>query len=196
MRRWKYLVLAVGLSFGVTMTTGAVNFGIGIGFGHHHGVSGGIYTDIPSERDRYDTRYPQFEKSFTILQQAGLQGERVGRNAYEVTLKTEPQKWVPCLLTALEQAGYTAVTVTTMGDENNPFWMVEYHDPQAESLWREHPDLALTIPQRLLVYRSHDKTRLLLPNTEALAYDQRNGKVSAATEVQTRLLETIVLTLS
>lgn len=196
MQRWKYLVLASGLSFCVTMTAGAVNFGIGIGFGHHHGVSGGIYTDIPSERDRYDTRYPQFEKSFTILQQAGLQGERVGRNAYEVTLKTEPQKLVPCLLTALEQAGYTAVTVTTMGDENNPFWMIEYHDPQAESLWREHPDLALTIPQRLLVYRSQDKTRLLLPNTEALAYDQRNGKVSAATEVQTRLLETIVLTLS
>ncbi|MDU5395898.1 MAG: hypothetical protein E6102_03950 [Negativicoccus succinicivorans] len=196
MQRWKYLVLASGLSFCVTMTAGAVNFGIGIGFGHHHGVSGGIYTDIPSERDRYDTRYPQFEKSFTILQQAGLQGERVGRNAYEVTLKTEPQKLVPCLLTALEQAGYTAVTVTTMGDENNPFWMIEYHDPQAESLWREHPDLALTIPQRLLVYRSQDKTRLLLPNTEALAYDQRNGKVTAATEVQTRLLETIVLTLS
>lgn len=196
MQRWKYLVLASGLSFCVTMTAGAVNFGIGIGFGHHHGVSGGIYTDIPSERDRYDTRYPQFEKSFTILQQAGLQGERVGRNAYEVTLKTEPQKLVSCLLTALEQAGYTAVTVTTMGDENNPFWMIEYHDPQAESLWRKYPDLALTIPQRLLVYRSHDKTRLLLPNTEALAYDQRNGKVPEATEVQTRLLETIVLTLS
>lgn len=196
MRRWKNLVLAGGLSFCVTMTAGAVNFGIGIGFGDHHGVSGGIYTDIPSERDRYDMRYPQFEKSFAILQQAGIQGERVGRNAYEVTLKTEPQKLVPCLLTALEQAGYTAVTVTEMGDENNPFWMIEYHDPQAESLWREHPDLALTIPQRLLVYRSQDKTRLLLPNTEALAYDQRNGKVSAATEVQTRLLKTIVLTLS
>lgn len=196
MRRWKNLVLAGGLSFCVTMTAGAVNFGIGIGFGDHHGVSGGIYTDIPSEKDRYDTRYPQFEKSFTILHQAGLQGERVGRNAYEVTLKTEPQKWVPRLVTALEQAGYTEVTVTTMGNADDTFWMVEYHDPQAESLWRKHPDLALTIPQRLLVYQSHDKTRLLLPNTEALAYDQRNGKVSAATEVQTRLLKTIVLTLS
>lgn len=196
MQRWKYLALASCLTFSVALTAGAANFGIGIGFGHHHGVSGGIYTDIPSERDRYDTRYPQFEKSFIILQQAGLQGERVGRNAYEVTLKTEPQKLVPRLVTALEQAGYTEVTVTAMGDENNPFWMIEYHDPQAESLWREHPDLALTIPQRLLVYRSQDKTRLLLPNTEALAYDQRNGKVSAATEVQTRLLKTIVLTLS
>lgn len=196
MQRWKYLALASCLTFSVALTAGAANFGIGIGFGHHHGVSGGIYTDIPGERDRYDTRYPQFEKSFIILQQAGLQGERVGRNAYEVTLKTEPQKLVPRLVTALEQGGYTAVTVTAMGNENNAFWMVEYHDPQAESLWRKHPDLALTIPQRLLVYQSHDKTRLLLPNTEALAYDQRNGKVRAAAEVQTRLLETIVLTLS
>ena len=196
MQRWKYLALASCLSFSVALTAGAANFGIGIGFGHHHGVSGGIYTDIPSERDRYDTRYPQFEKSFTILQQAGLQGERVGRNAYEVTLTTEPQKLVPRLVTALEQADYTEVTVTAMGNGNNTFWMIEYHDPQAESLWRKHPDLALTIPQRLLVYQSHDKTRLLLPNTEALAYDQRNGKVTAATEVQTRLLETIVLTLS
>lgn len=196
MQRWKYLALASCLTFSVALTAGAANFGIGIGFGHHHGVSGGIYTDIPSERDRYDTRYPQFEKSFIILQQAGLQGERVGRNAYEVTLKTEPQKLVPRLVTALEQAGYTEVTVTSVGNENNAFWMVEYHDPKAESLWRKHPDLALTIPQRLLVYQSHAKTRLLLPNTEALAYDQRNGKVSAATEVQTRLLEAIVLTLS